>query len=103
MARRKAAYLIGGGIALVSTIILLNFDTLFGLVITVTTRYSQPLIGFVFCIYAGWMWHRDQLLQELRKGNPDIEQGLFWKIWPWWVRVVCPAIILAIFTQSLLG
>ncbi len=103
MARRKAAYLIGGSIALVSTAILLNFDSLFGLVITITTRYSQPLIGFLFCIYVGWVWHRDQLLQELRKGNPDIEQGLFWKIWPWWVRLVCPAIILAIFAQSLLG
>ena len=63
--RRTGAYAIGGAIALVSTLILLNFDSLFGLVITVTTRYSQPLIGFVFCIYVGWIWHRDQLLQEL--------------------------------------
>lgn len=101
--RKTAALAIGGAIAVVSTIILLNFSTLFGLVITVTTRYSQPLIGFVFCIYAGWIWHRDRLLQELRKGCPEIEQGLFWRIWPWWVRVVCPLIILAIFTQSLLG
>jgi NSS family neurotransmitter:Na+ symporter len=101
--RKSAALAIGGAIAVVSTVILLNFSTLFGLVITVTTRYSQPLIGFVFCIYAGWIWHRDTLLQELRKGNPGIEQGLFWKIWPWWVRVVCPLIIFAIFTQSLLG
>ena len=74
-----------------------------GLVVAVTTRYSQPLIGFVFCIYVGWILHRDQLLQELRKGNPDIERGLFWKIWPWWVRLVCPAIILAIFARSLLA
>ncbi|MCB1699626.1 MAG: sodium-dependent transporter [Pseudomonadales bacterium] len=101
--RQSATYAIGGIIAVFSTIILLNFDTLFGLVITVTTRYSQPLIGFVFCIYVGWILHRDQLLQELRKGNPDIERGLFWKIWPWWVRLVCPAIILAIFARSLLA
>ena len=101
VARKKAAYLIGGCIAAISTTILLNFDTLFGLVITITTRYSQPLIGFVFCIFVGWVWHRDQLLQELRKGNPDIEQGWFWKVWPWWVRVVCPAVILAIFIRSL--
>lgn len=101
--RKTAALVIGGCIAAVSGLILLNFEALFGLVITVTTRYSQPLIGFIFCIYAGWIWHRDQLLQELRKGSPDIAQGLFWRIWPWWVRVVCPLIILAIFTQSLLG
>jgi NSS family neurotransmitter:Na+ symporter len=101
--RKACAWLIGGAIALTSTLILLNFDSLFGLVVTVTTRYSQPLIGFVFCIYVGWVWHRDQLLQELRRGNPAIEQGLFWKIWPWWVRLVCPLIILAIFTRSLIG
>jgi NSS family neurotransmitter:Na+ symporter len=100
--RKRAAMAIGACIGLASTIILLNFDTLFGLVVAVTTRYSQPLIGFVFCIYVGWIWHRDQLLQELRKGNPEVARGLFWKIWPWWVRVVCPLIILAIFAQSLL-
>lgn len=103
VARRKAAYLIGAGIAVVATIILLNFGTLFGLVVALTTRYSQPLLGFVFCVYAGWIWHRDGLLQELRKGNPDVAQGLFWKIWPWWVRVVCPVVILLVFTQSILG
>jgi NSS family neurotransmitter:Na+ symporter len=101
--RKTCAWLVGGVIALVSTLILLNFDSLFGLVVTVTTRYSQPLIGFAFCIYIGWVWHRDQLLQELRKGNPEIEQGLFWKIWPWWVRLVCPLVILAIFARSLVG
>jgi len=103
VARRRAAYAIGGVIALAATIILLNFDSLFGLVVAATTRYSEPLLGFVFCIYVGWVWHRDQLLQELRRGNPEVERGLFWKIWPWWVRVVCPVIILTIFAQSLLG
>lgn len=101
--RKKAVWVIGSLIALMSTIILLNFNDLFGLVIAFTTRYSQPLLGFMFCIYAGWIFNRNALLQELRKGNPEVEQGLFWKIWPWYVRLVCPIIILAIFAQSLLG
>ena len=103
VSRKRAVVLIGGAITLVSTVILLNFDTLFGLVISVTTRYSQPLLGFVFCVFAGWIWHRDTLLQELRKGNADVQNTLFWKIWPWYVRLVCPVIILAIFLQTLLG
>jgi len=98
--RHRAVLAIGGIIALVSVGILLNFSTLFGLVITVTTRYSQPLLGFVFCIYVGWLWRRDSLLQELQKGAADIENSLFWKIWPWHLRLVCPAIILLIFIQS---
>ena len=94
---------VGCAIALISCCILLNFESLFGAVIAFTTRYSQPLLGFVFCIYAGWVWRRDLLLRELQKGNPDISEGLFWKIWPWYVRLVCPLIILAIFVQSIWG
>ncbi len=100
--RERAVVVIGGAITVVSAIILLNFDSLFGLVISVTTRYSQPLLGFMFCIFAGWVWRRDVLLQELRKGNAQVESTLFWKIWPWYVRLVCPVIILAIFLQTLL-
>ncbi|MEP4484914.1 MAG: sodium-dependent transporter [Halioglobus sp.] len=101
--RKKAVIIIGACIAVVSSIVLLEFETLFGLVVTITTRYSQPLLGFMFCIYAGWVWHRDTLLQELQKGNADVEYSFFWKIWPWYVRIVCPVIILGIFAQSLFG
>lgn len=101
--RKKAVVIIGGAIALVSTVILLNFEALFGLVIAFTTRYSQPLLGFLYCIFAGWLWHRDTLLQELKKGNPGAEHSWFWKIWPLYVRIVCPIIILAIFAKSLMG
>jgi NSS family neurotransmitter:Na+ symporter len=101
--RKTAVYAIGGIIAVGSSTILLNFENLFGPVVAFTTRYSQPVLGFMFCIFAGWVWHRDTLLQELRKGNPDVEQGLFWKIWPWYVKLVCPVIILGIFAQSLWG
>ena len=101
--RKVAVVVIGCIIALASSAIILNFETLFGLVITVTTRYGQPLLGFMFCIYAGWLWHRDNLLQELRKGSPEVGSSLFWKIWPGYVRFVCPAVILAIFAQSLAG
>ncbi len=101
--RKRAVWGIGGAIAIVSTLILLNFGELFGLVIAFTTRYSQPLLGFMFCVYAGWVWNRNSILEELRKGSPEVAQGLFWKIWPWYVKLVCPVIILAIFAQTLLG
>lgn len=101
IARKVAVIAIGICIALCSVVILLNFSTLFGLVVAFTTRYSQPLLGFMFCVYAGWIWHRDSILKELRKGSPDVEYGLFWRIWPWYCRFVVPVIILAIFIQSL--
>ena len=103
LSRKTAVWGIGTAIALFAGVILFNFEALFGLVVAFTTRYSEPLLGFMFCIYAGWIWHRDSLLQEVRKGAPDVEHSLFWKIWPWYVRVVCPVMILGIFLQSLLG
>jgi len=100
--RRSAVLAIGLTIAVVSTLILLNFASLFGAVISFTTRYSQPLLGFMFCIYVGWIWNRDSQLQELKKGNAGAEHTLFWKVWPVYVKFVCPVIILAIFGQALL-
>lgn len=101
--RSRAVIIIGGLIALASTVILLDLDRLLGLVVTLTTQYGQPLLGVMYCLYAGWVWRRDELLRELCKGCPEIEHSLFWRIWPWYVRVVCPLIILAIFMQSLFG
>lgn len=103
LSRHRAVLLIGGVISVISLLILLDFQSLFGLVVTATTRYSQPLLGFMFCVYAGWIWHRDNLLAELRKGLPEVENTWFWRIWPWHVRLVCPLIILLIFVQNLLA
>ena len=99
--RGIATTIIGFVIACFSGVIMLNFDSLFGLIVTVTTRYSQPLLGIMFCVYVGWIWQRNILLQELRKGYPTVENSLFWAIWPWHVQLVCPLIIALIFVQSI--
>ena len=100
MGRQKAVWIIGGAIALLSAVVLLNFDWMFGLVIEVSTRYFQPLLGLVLCVFVGWVWNRNSILAELKKGNAATESGWFWKIWPWYVRTVCPLIILTVFVNS---
>ncbi len=100
--RGVAAVVSGLLIASFSLLILLNFDSLFGSVIALSTRYAQPLLGLMFCIYAGWIWRQDRLLTELRKGNPAAEQGWFWRIWPHYVRWVCPTIVASIFLRTAL-
>lgn len=101
MARSKASWLIGGLIFLFSTTIIYNFEKLFELVIAIATQYSEPMVGFLFCIFAGWIWKRNQILTELQKGAPEVANTLFWKIWPVYVRWVCPVVILAVFWHSL--
>jgi NSS family neurotransmitter:Na+ symporter len=100
--RHQSTAIIGVIIFTISTLILLNFDMLFGFVINLTTVYSQPLLGVMLCVFVGWVWHRDNLLNEIKDGQPDIEQTLFWKIWPSYVRFVCPLLILATFVQSII-
>jgi NSS family neurotransmitter:Na+ symporter len=98
--RKKAVVFMAALIFTLSCIIILNFDSLFGFVIALTTEYSQPLLGFALCIFAGWVWKRDAILAELKEGNAHAEHGLFWKIWPWYVRFVCPVIIALMFYRS---
>lgn len=99
--RNKASILAGLLVLVASVLIIFNFESLFGAVITLTTRYTQPLLGMLFCIYAGWVWHRNGVLEALRAGSPEIEQTVFWKIWPSYVKYVCPLVVLLIFAQSL--
>ncbi len=101
MDRKRATWLIGGVITLLSVIIVVNFESLFGLVITLTTQYSQPLLGLMLCVFAGWVWHRQNLLAEIKQGFDGAEDSLFWKIWPSYVRYVCPLAILVILIKDL--
>jgi len=103
MERKRATYLIGGLITLASVLLVLNFEMLFGLAVALATRYSQPLLGLMLCVFAGWIWQRNSVLQELKKGVENAEHGWFWKIWPAYVRYVCPAAILAIFVQKIVA
>ncbi|RZO80351.1 MAG: sodium-dependent transporter, partial [Halieaceae bacterium] len=100
LSRGRATLLAGGIIAGFSALVVLNFGTLFGAVITISTRYGQPLLGILICIFAGWLWQRDALLRELRKNDVDAENRLFWRIWPMYVKWLCPVIIGIILIQS---
>ena len=101
--RLKATWLVGLVIFAVSAVISANFDSLFGFVITLTTERAQPLLSMVVCIFAGWVFHRNSILQEIQAGNPDVEQGLFWKIWPGYVKFLCPVLILVTLAQGFIG
>jgi len=101
--RRKVGSWLTLVITAISLIVVFNFNTLFDLVVSLTTEYSQPLLGFFFAIFAGWIWNRNGILQEIKQGNENVEATLFWRIWPVYVKFVVPVAILAIYLQTLLG
>ncbi|WP_299771961.1 sodium-dependent transporter [uncultured Pseudoteredinibacter sp.] len=99
--RRQAAILSLLVIASVSLLLIWQGDVLFGLAVSASTEFGQPLMGLVFCIYLGWLWQRHLLLSELQKGSPNIANSAFWRCWPNYVKYVCPLIILTIFFSSI--
>lgn len=102
LGRRRAVVLMATVIYIASTIVVLNFDQLFGFVVSLTTQYSQPLLGLVLCIFTGWVWRRDAILKELKHGDTAAEHRIFWKVWPWYIKYVCPVVIIVMFFRSVL-
>lgn len=100
--RTSAALAIGSLVFVISAVVLLNFSSLFDLVVAFTTEYSQPLLGVALCLFAGWTLHRNQRIQTILQDSHQ-PSGLFWKIWPFYVRFICPTLIILMFVQSLRG
>ncbi|MDK2594447.1 sodium-dependent transporter [Pseudoalteromonas obscura] len=101
LARVQATRLIGVIVSVISVTIILNFNSLFGFVVQLTTQFAQPLIGMLCCVFAGWIWHRGKLLSAIKEGNDAVEHSFFWKIWPWYIKFVCPVAIALVFINSL--
>jgi NSS family neurotransmitter:Na+ symporter len=99
--RKKVTTYIGLGIFVLSAIIIANISFMLDFVAILATQYGQPIIAMLCCVFAGWIWFRNDILQELKQGNEMVEHSLFWKIWPWYTKFVCPTAIAIVFWHSL--
>lgn len=98
--RTPTSWVLGGLIALFSVVIVYNFGELFGLVATTATQYLQPTAALMFCLFGGWVWNRNAKLKELEQGFPEFRQSVFGKIWPWYVKFVCPILVATVIWAS---
>ncbi len=103
LSRGRLTWIIGALIFACSTVITIQHDPLFDLVVDVTTKYSQPLLGVLICVFAGWVFDRNRLLTEIQRGCPNAEHSVFWKLWPAYVRYFCPLLIIAVFVQAVIN
>ncbi|MDA8944285.1 sodium-dependent transporter [Porticoccaceae bacterium] len=101
ISRKRSTLWVSSAISAISVAICLNFEIAFDVVISLTTEWAQPLISLLICLFAGWVFYRNSILNELKQGNPDIHHSLFWKLWPLYVKLICPALIAIIVYQSL--
>lgn len=100
--RKTATTWTGLAILAISFVIIFNISFMLDFVATLATEYGQPIIAMLCCVFAGWIWHRSSLLEEIKHGYEEVESSIFWKIWPWYTKFVCPIAIGTVFIHSLL-
>lgn len=100
--RKKATSMIGVFILVLSFIIVINIEFMLDFVAILATQYGQPIIAMLCCVFVGWIWHRNDVLTEIKAGNEGVEHSLFWKIWPWYTKFICPTAIAIVFVHSLI-
>lgn len=98
--RSSGVWIVTLVVTAISTAIIYNFESLFGAVVTFSTVYMQPIMALVFAVMLTWVLRQNHLLKALKQGSPDIDKSLFWKVWPWYVKFVCPVLILLIIWQG---
>ena len=99
--RKRATVIISTVIFLISVLLIFNFEALFSLTADIATEYSQPLLGLLLALFGGWVMARATVLEELKKTDAGAENHLFWKIWPPYIRYVCPAAIILVFVNKM--
>ena len=101
VSRKRATLWLTSAIFGISVVICLNFNIAFDAIISLTTEWAQPLISLLICLFAGWVFYRNAILQEIKQGKPNAENSLFWKLWPVYVKLICPTLIAVIIFQGL--
>lgn len=87
--RRDATLWVSGVVLLASSLIVANFDWLFGLVIHVFTTYQLPLMGLFYFIAIGWLWTRSNPLRDDPRPAIRLLYG--------YLKYVCPVLMLLVF------
>lgn len=100
ISRKKAALIIGSTIGLISVIISYNMN-LIGTFSTLFNDIGLPLGGFMICIFLGYVWKTENALLEIEIGYPDVQNKPFGKIWPVFIRYICPLLILIVFVVTI--
>lgn len=91
--RKKAAWTVGSGILVVS-IAVSFFPVLIGHFDNIFNNIGLPLGGFLICIFVGYFWTTENAINEMEYGFAGIKQTLFSKVWPIFIKYICPAAIL---------
>lgn len=93
VARKKAA--VGIGLAILVISLFISFDiSLIGSLDTVFNKVGLPLGGMLTCLFVGFVWKAENAINEIEHGFPGVHDHFISKVWPFFIRYVCPVLIL---------
>ena len=98
--RKKATTSVGLGVLIISLIISFNIG-LIDLIDYIFSVIGLPIGGLFICIFIGYFWKTQNALKEIRHGFDHVEETWFYKIWPLFIKYICPVIIILVLLQSI--
>ncbi|MDR9387763.1 MAG: sodium-dependent transporter [Balneolaceae bacterium] len=102
VARNTATWLMGGIIGTIA--IWISFDLgMIDILDTVFSAYGLPIGGLLISLFVGWVWKTPSAMEELKHGFPGFERSFFQKVWPLFIRFVCPILIFLILLDLVTG
>ena len=100
--RKRAALLIGLAIG-VMAIVISYFNAMIGIVDTIFSIIGLPLGGMLICLFLGYVWKTESALLEMKEGYPALETSWFGKVWPIFIRYICPLLIGIVFVTTIIN
>lgn len=100
--RKGAAWIVGGVATTIAVVISYNLN-LIDLFVLVFNEIGLPLGGLMICIFLGYFWKTENAILEMKNGYEDVEIGLFSPVWSFFIRFICPVLILLVLGFTLYG
>lgn len=94
--RKKAAWAVGGVVAVFSTVISydINWIDRLGLLFN---DIGLPFGGLMICLFLGWFWRSENALLEIKDGYEGLDSSKFRTLWPIFIKYICPILIAIVF------
>jgi neurotransmitter:Na+ symporter, NSS family len=102
IARNTATWIMGGIIGTVA--IWVSFDLgLIDIIDTVFSTYGLPIGGLLISLFVGWVWKTPTAMEEIKQGFSGFDNSVFQKVWPLFIRFICPILIFLILLDLVTG
>ncbi len=100
--RKSAALKVGLGILAISLLISFNIS-LIDRIDFIFSTMGLPIGGFLIAIFVGYIWKTSNAVQEIESGNENFSSSIVGKLWPFFIKVICPVLILIVILQTILA